>query len=212
MKFHHDFLNLEDNYSYEEGFGKNKGELNMKIIKAVLIVVLLLTSGCLKISSTPARTPAAKTTGAPAEATKIAANTTPENPTAAKTPEAGTTAKKQTVKFGSYKLEITSVVVDKSFPAGCTGEPPACTTAKPGKEIVSVTFVPVNLAEGKELPYKNIKGVKIANDKGKAYSKTLATYDAETNNLTLGFVVPDTSKSFKLKWPGNSTIGLKLSQ
>jgi hypothetical protein len=185
----------------------------MRIFKAILIIVLLLTAGCtLKSSTPPAGTPGAKTTAAPADATKIAANATPEGVSATDTPEGTVAAKPQTVKWGSYKLEITSVVVDTVFPAGCTGEPPSCTTAKTGKEIVSVTFVPTNLAEGKELPYKKLPAVKITNDKKKAYSTTLHTYNAEDNTLTLGFVVPDTSKSFKLTWPNNSALKLKLSQ
>jgi hypothetical protein len=186
----------------------------MRIIKAILIIVLILTAGCtLKSSTPPAGTPGAKTTSSPAEATKIAAGATPESATAATdTPETAPTPKPQTVKWGSYKLVVDNVVVDTTFPAGCTGEPPACTTAKPGKEIVSVTFVPTNLTEGKMLPYKKLPAVKVTNDKGKSYSKTLYTYNAENNNLTLGFVVPDTSKSFKLVWPGNSKIKLKLSQ
>jgi hypothetical protein len=184
----------------------------MRIIKAILIIVLILTAGCtLKSSTPPAGTPGAKTTSSPAEATTIAA-ATQVSEQAVDTPEPVPTPKPQTVKWGSYKLVIDNVVVDKTFPAGCTGEPPACTTAKAGKEIVSVTFVPVNLAEGKMLPYKKLPAVKITNDKGKSYSKTLYTYNAENNNLTLGFVVPDTSKSFKLKWPNNSTLKLKLSQ
>jgi hypothetical protein len=184
--------------------------MNMRIIKAMLIIVLLLTTGCLKISSTPIGTPAVKTTSAPADATKIAGNATQESVSATETPKGAVTAQKQTVKWGSYKLEITSVVVDKNFPAGCTGKPPTCTTAKTGKEIVSITFVPTKLAEGKELPYKKLPVVKITNDKKKAYSTTLHTYDVETNTLTLGFVVPEGSKSYKLTWPSNPT--LKLSQ
>lgn len=100
-------------------------------------------------------------------------------------------------------------MVDLNFPTGCTDEPPTCTTAKTGKEIVSVTFAPINLAEGKDLPYKKLPaGIKITNDKGKNYSKTLQNYNAENKNLTLGFVVPDSSKSFKLKWPSNSSMRL----
>ena len=180
----------------------------MRIIKVVLILVLLLTTGCLKISSTPVGTPAVKATSAPGEATKIAGEATQESVVPTSIPEVA--VKLQKVKWGSYTLEISSVVVDKNFPAGCTGEPPACTAAKKGKEIVSVTFVPVNLAEGKELPYKKLPAkIIIANDKGKTFPKSLQTYNAENNNLTLGFVVPEGSKSFKFKWPGNSSMKLR---
>jgi hypothetical protein len=185
----------------------------MRIIKAILIIVLILTAGCtLKSSTPPAGTAAPKTTSSPAEATTIAAAATQTGAQATDTPKVAPTPKPQTVKWGKYKLVVDKVVVDKTFPAGCTGEPPACTTAKPGKEIVSITFVPTNLAEGKMLPYKKQPTVKITNDKGKSYSRTLYTYNAENNNLTLGFVVPETSKSFKLTWPGNSALKLKLSQ
>jgi hypothetical protein len=182
----------------------------MRIIKAVLILVLLFTTGCLKISSTPVGTPAVNATSAPGDATKIAVETTQEGVVPTSTPEAAVTAKPQKVKWGNYTLVITSVVVDKNFPAGCTGEPPACTAAKKGKEIVSITFVPVNLAEGKELPYKKLPaGIIIANDKGKTFPKSLQNYNAENKNLTLGFVVPEGSKSFKFKWPGKTSMKLR---
>jgi len=73
----------------------------MRIIKAVLILVLLLTTGCLKISSTPVGTPAVKTTSAPGEATKTAGEATQQNVEASPTPEATVTAKPQKVKWGS---------------------------------------------------------------------------------------------------------------
>jgi len=182
----------------------------MRIMKAILILVLLLATGCtLKSSTPPAGTVAPKTTGSPADATKIAGAATQQSVQGTETPSA-TTKQVQKVKWGSYRLEISSVVVGTTFPAGCTGEPPTCTTAKTGKEIVSVTFTPTNLAEGKELPYKKLPAVKITNDKKKAYSTTLKTYNAETNELTLGFVVPAGSQFYKLSWPGNSS--LKLNQ
>jgi len=97
-------------------------------------------------------------------------------------------------------LDVTAAVLDKSFPAGCTGEPPVCTLAKEGLNMLSITFAPRDLPVGEMSDYKSLPPVSVATERGASVSYSLSTYDNVTRTLTLGFEVPDNVSVFGLHW------------
>lgn len=109
-------------------------------------------------------------------------------------------------------LDVASAVLDKSFPAGCTGEPPACTPAQVGLNILSVTFAPRDLPEGDMLAYKSLPPVSVAMEGGASVSYSLTAYDNATRILTLGFEVPESATVFGLHWAELVEIPLNVMQ
>ena len=108
-------------------------------------------------------------------------------------------------------LEIANATLNQSFPAGCTGEAPACTQAQNGDKILSVTFEPRDLPEGQMLAYKNLPAVSVTMEGGPAVSYSLYKYDNATHTLTLGFEVPETASAFGLKWADLAEIPLEVA-
>lgn len=108
-------------------------------------------------------------------------------------------------------LDITGATLGKAFPTGCTGEPPACTQAKEGLNMLSVTFAPRDLPTGNMLAYKNLPTVSVAMEGGASASYSLSAYDNATHTLTLGFEVPDSASSFGLHWADLVEIPLNLT-
>jgi len=82
-------------------------------------------------------------------------------------------------------LDVTAAVLDTSFPAGCTGEPPACNSAREGLNMLSVTFELRNLPDGDMLAYKSLPTVNVAMGGGASVSYSLTKYDNITHALTL---------------------------
>jgi len=108
-------------------------------------------------------------------------------------------------------LDMAGVVLDKSFPAGCTGEPPACTPAEEDFNMLSITFAPRDLPEGDMLAYKSLPPVSVAMEGGGSASYSLSAYDNATRTLTLGFEVPDSASVFGLHWADLVEIPLDVT-
>jgi hypothetical protein len=109
-------------------------------------------------------------------------------------------------------LDIAGATLADSFPAGCTGQAPACTEAMPGYNVLSVSFVPRDLPEGEMLPYKAVPEVWIAMEAGQRAPCTLRTYDNASRALTLGCEVPEGAAAFGLRWADLVEIPLEISQ
>ena len=130
------------------------------------------------------------------------------------TPEVFISLDKAIPNFGitleGIYLDVTSAVLDKSFPAGCTGEPPACTPAQEGLNMLSVMFEPRNLPEGHMLAYKNLPSVSVAMEGGLNVAYSLTKYDNATHALTIGFEVPASATVFGLHWADLAEIPLDV--
>ncbi|HSA99743.1 MAG TPA: hypothetical protein VLE49_03765 [Anaerolineales bacterium] len=114
------------------------------------------------------------------------------------------------ITLDGVHLDIVNASLNKSFPAGCIGEAPACTQAQDGYNSLSVTFEPRDLPEGQTLAYKNLPAVNVAMEGGQAVSYSLYKYDNVTHTLTLGFEVPESATVFGLKWADRVEIPLKI--
>ncbi len=116
-----------------------------------------------------------------------------------------------------YTLSDAKIVLDESllttaFPAGCSGQPPACTAAKEGYQYVSVSFKPLDLPEGQMLPYKSVPtSVAVKDETGNIYPFSLRLYDNTLRVLRLGFEVPAAASSFTLQWPGEEDTLLNVT-
>jgi len=108
-------------------------------------------------------------------------------------------------------LDVTGAVLDKSFPAGCMGEPPACTPAQAGLNMLSVTFEARDLPAGDMLAYKSLPPVSVAMEGGASVSYSLFAYDNATRNLMLGFEVPESAAVFGLHWADLVEIPLDVT-
>jgi hypothetical protein len=108
-------------------------------------------------------------------------------------------------------LEILSATLDRSFPAGCTGEVPACNPAQKGMNFLAITLKPRDLPEGQMLAYKNLPAVSVVMEGGLSASYSLTKYDNMTHTLTLGFEVPDSAAVFGLKWADLREIPLEIA-
>jgi hypothetical protein len=114
------------------------------------------------------------------------------------------------ITLEEVQLDVTGAVLGKSFPADCTGEPPVCTTAQEGLNILSVTFAPRDLPAGDMLVYKSLPSVSVAMEGGVSVSYSLSAYDNATHTLTLGFEVPDSAFVFGLHWADLVEIPLNV--
>jgi len=109
-------------------------------------------------------------------------------------------------------LDVVDAVLEKSFPAGCTGEPPACTHAENGFNVLAVTFAPRDLPEGNMLAYKSLPTVNVAMEGGANAPYSLTVYDNASHKLTLGFKVPESAVVFGLQWADLVEIPLDVNQ
>jgi hypothetical protein len=107
-------------------------------------------------------------------------------------------------------LDITGTALDTSFPAGCAGEPPACTPAQDGFSMLSVTFAPRDLPVGNMLAYKTLPPVSVAMEGGANAPYSLSIYDHASRSLTLGFEVPESAAVFGLQWADLVEIPLNI--
>lgn len=108
-------------------------------------------------------------------------------------------------------LDLASAILDQSFPAGCTGEPPACTPAGEGLNMLSVTFEPRDLPERDMLAYKSLPPVSVAMEGGQNVAYSLTKYDNSTHALTIGFEVPASATVFGLHWADLVEIPLNVT-
>ncbi len=108
-------------------------------------------------------------------------------------------------------LKIANTTLSDQFPAGCTGAQPACTQAKDGGKILSVTFAPRDLPEGNMLAYKNLPSVNVVLEGGTTVPFSLTLYNNANHNLTIGFEVPANAKTFGLKWSALTEIPLNVN-
>jgi hypothetical protein len=115
------------------------------------------------------------------------------------------------ITLESVHLDLSSAVLAPSFPAGCSGEPPACRRAKDGFALLSVTFAPRDLPVGDMLAYKNLPAVSIALEDGTSVSYSVWRYDNESHALVIGFEVPAGAKAFGLHWADLAEIPLDVS-
>jgi hypothetical protein len=116
-----------------------------------------------------------------------------------------------TILLEGVELEILDAVLSGSFPAGCSGDVPACTRATNGYSILSVTFAPRNLPEGQFLAYKDLPEVEIVMEGGALASPTLVAYDPAGGNMTLGSEVPADARVFGLRWAALAEIPLEVT-
>ena len=135
---------------------------------------------------------------------------TPEPPTV--TPEVYIPLDKAIPDYGivleGVHLLITGTILSGEFPAGCTGAAPGCNQAKAGSQILSVTLAPRDLPEGSMLAYKNLPEVSVATDRSADVPVSLTRYDHASGNLTIGFEVPASTRTFALKWANLAGIPL----
>ena len=108
-------------------------------------------------------------------------------------------------------LQITGTTLSDQFPAGCTGTQPACTLAKDGFKILSVTFAPQDLPDGNMLAYKNLPSVNVVLEGGTAIPFSQSLYNNANRNLTIGFEVSVSAKTFELKWDDLVEIPLNVN-
>ena len=108
-------------------------------------------------------------------------------------------------------LKIAGTTLSDQFPEGCTGTQPACAQAKAGSKILSVTFAPYDLPEGNMLAYKNLPTVNVALEGGTTVPFSLSLYNNTNHNLTIGFEVPASAKTFGLKWADLTEIPLNVN-
>ena len=107
-------------------------------------------------------------------------------------------------------LDLGKAVLSKAFPAGCTGEAPACSQARAGYQILSVTFTPRDLPEGQTLEYKSLPLVRVAMEDKTMAAYSIYKYDNAAHTLTMGFEVPESAKVFGLRWADLAEIPLKI--
>jgi hypothetical protein len=107
-------------------------------------------------------------------------------------------------------LDVSGAVLDQSFPAGCTGEPPACTPAGEDLNMLSVTFEPRDLPEGNMLAYKNLPSVSVTMEGSTSVAYSLTKYDNAIHALTIGFEVPASASVFGLHWADLVEIPLNV--
>ena len=107
-------------------------------------------------------------------------------------------------------LDVTAAILDKSFPADCTEEPPACTLAKEGFNMLSITFVPRDMTAGDMPAYKSLPAVSVVIEGGTSVSYSLTKYDNATHTMTLGFEVPGDATVFGLYWADLVEIPLNV--
>jgi hypothetical protein len=108
-------------------------------------------------------------------------------------------------------LEILNATLDRSFPAGCVGEAPACIHAQNGNDFLLVALKPRDLPEGQMLAYKNLPAISVAMEGGLSAPYSLHKYDNATHILTLGFEVPANATVFGLKWADLREIPLEVT-
>ena len=108
-------------------------------------------------------------------------------------------------------LDVTAATLDQAFPAGCAGEPPACTPAQDGLNMLSVTFAPRDLPEGNMLAYKSLPHVSVVMEGGASASYSSTSYDNTTRTLVLGFEVPNSASVFGLHWADLVEIPLNVT-
>ncbi len=118
----------------------------------------------------------------------------------------------QELTLEGVHLDIVSVTLGQSFPAGCTGGIPACTPARSGTDILSVTFQPRDLPKGQMLAYKNLPAVSVTPKDENAVPYSLYKYDNVAHTLTLGFEVPEGAAISGLKWADLEEIPLEVTQ
>ncbi len=115
------------------------------------------------------------------------------------------------IELDQAKIVLGEAVMSNAFPLGCSGQPPACTTAKEGYRYIVVSFKPLDLPEGQMLPYKSVPAsVGIKDETGSLYPTTLRSYDNTSRLLTLGFEVPASASTFVLQWPGYDDLPLNV--
>jgi hypothetical protein len=114
------------------------------------------------------------------------------------------------ISLEGVHLDVTGATLDKFFPAGCTGEPPACTPAKDDLNMLSVTFEPRDLPESDMLAYKSLPPINVAMEGGASVSYSLAKYDNATHTLTLGFEVSESATVSGLHWADLVEIPLNV--
>ncbi len=113
------------------------------------------------------------------------------------------------ITLGGVHVQIAGATLTGGFPAGCTGGAP-CTQAPAGFRILAVTFTPSDLPEGNMLPYKDLPDVRVAMEGGATVPSSLSLFDNASQSLTLGFQVPDSAKTFGLRWGNLSEIPLNF--
>ena len=116
------------------------------------------------------------------------------------------------VTLEGVHLNLGEIRLADAFPAVCQDLPPACTQARPGYRILSVSLTPVDLPAGQMLAYKQIPaGTAVVDDTGGVAPNGFSRYDNATGTLTLGFEVPATAKIFVLRWGTLAFVPLTLT-
>ncbi len=156
------------------------------IFTALMVILMLLLNSC---QSAFTQTPKAETP-----------------PAALSTPQ---TYELVNVMLKNIHLQVSASGLARSFPAGCTGQPPACNLAGLDKNLLIVEFNPTDLPQGDMLPYKEIpQGVGVRDNTGAISVVAYKSYNLTTRTLTLAFEVAKTADSLSLIWPGMDDIPL----
>ncbi|MCL4528078.1 MAG: hypothetical protein M1282_01545 [Chloroflexi bacterium] len=139
----------------------------------------------------------------------------PTNETPTTTPEIFIPVDKAISDYGivleGVHLSIADTTLSDQFPAGCTGMQPACVQAGDGSKILSVTFVPRDLPDGNMLAYKNLPAVNVVLEGDTSIPFSQSLYNNANHNLTVGFEVPASAKTFGLKWGDLVEIPLSVN-
>ncbi len=114
------------------------------------------------------------------------------------------------VTLNNIHLEVAASGLAPTFPAGCTGEEPACYRAKEGMTLLGIQFIPSDLPQGDMLNYKELpEEIAVRDSTGAEAGVSYRTYDVTTRILTLAFEVSKSAGTFTLVWPGTNPIPIQ---
>lgn len=117
------------------------------------------------------------------------------------------------VMLKNIHLQVSASGLARTFPSGCTGQPPACNLAGLDKNLLIIEFNPTDLPQGDMLPYKELpQGVGVRDNTGAVSLLAYKSYNLTTRTLTLAFEVAKTADFLSLIWPGMDDIPLQPVQ
>ncbi len=117
------------------------------------------------------------------------------------------------VMLKNIHLQVSASGLARTFPPGCTGQPPACNFVGLDKNLLIIELNPTDLPQGDMLPYKELpQGVGVQDNRGAISVVSYKSYDLTTRTLTLAFEVSKAAASYSLLWPGMDLIPLQPVQ
>jgi hypothetical protein len=125
------------------------------------------------------------------------------------------------IRLDDVVVDIRSVELTDRLPKDCEARSAGCNVAKDGYMILQIVVVPHVPAPAKDeqgdldLFKKSEQAVIVASD-GSSHERWMAgsSFDGEdqATEYQVAFVVPASSTSFELRWPGNAPIPLDATR